>query len=71
MRGNAFTDTAIEELRLPASVERLGNPLAAGAGLTYVGPDATFSIDEGSEHLLLDEEGCLYRKTPEGSSSTV
>lgn len=66
VRGNAFTDTAIEELRLPASVERLGSPLAAGAELSYVGPDATFSIDEGSEHLLLDEEGCLYRKTPEG-----
>lgn len=66
VRSDAFTDTAISELRLPASVERLGNPLAAGTGLTYVGPDATFSIAAGSEHLLLDEEGCLYRKTAEG-----
>lgn len=66
VRGNAFTDTAIGELRLPASVERLGSPLAAGVGLTYVGAEATFSIAEGSDHLLLDEEGCLYRKTPEG-----
>lgn len=66
VRSNAFTDTAIGELRLPASVERLGNPLAAGTKLTYVGADATFSIAEGSDHLLLDEEGCLYRKTEEG-----
>lgn len=66
VRANAFTDTAIAELRLPASVERLGNPLAAGVGLTYVGKEATFSIAAGSDHLLLDEEGCLYRKMPEG-----
>lgn len=66
VRSDAFTDTAISELRLPASVERLGNPLAAGAGLTYVGATATFSIAAGSEHLLLDEEGCLYRKDANG-----
>lgn len=66
VHANAFTDTAIGELRLPASVERLGNPLAANTGLTYVGADATFSIKEGSDHLLLDEAGCLYRKSAEG-----
>lgn len=66
VRDNAFTDTAISELRLPASVARLGNPLAAGTGLTYVGEDATFSIAAGSDHLLIDREGCLYRKTSDG-----
>ncbi len=66
VRANAFTDTAIGELRLPATVERLGNPLAANTGLTYVGSEATFSIEKGSEHLLLDKVGCLYRKSAEG-----
>lgn len=66
VQNNAFSGTAIKELRLPASVERLGNPLAADVGLSYVGRDATFSIAEGSNHLLLDESGCLYRKTDKG-----
>lgn len=66
VRNDAFSSTAIEELRLPASVERLGNPLAAGTGLTYVGPEASFSIASGSEHLKLDAEGCLYRNTENG-----
>lgn len=66
VRTDAFTDTGVDELRLPASVERLGNPLAAQTSLTYVGEGATFTIEKGSTHLVLDEEGCLYRNTSEG-----
>lgn len=66
VRGNAFTATSIEQLHLPSTVEVLGNPLAARTSLTYAGEDATFSIEKGSEHLILDHSGCLYRKTPDG-----
>ena len=63
---HAFTGTAVEELRLPATVEGIGHPLADGTGLTYAGPDATFSIAAGSERLLLDEHGGLYREQEDG-----
>lgn len=63
---NAFTGTCITELRLPSTVEQLGNPLAAGTGLTYAGPDATFSISPGGKALELDSEGGLYRMTEAG-----
>ncbi|WP_165173983.1 leucine-rich repeat domain-containing protein [Adlercreutzia sp. ZJ242] len=63
---DAFTRTRLRELRVPASVEELGHPLAAYCDLTYAGPDATFSIAEGSAHLELDEAGCLYHRGEEG-----
>lgn len=64
---NAFSGSAVRELRLPASVRELGSPLAARTSLTYVGPDATFSLDEASPFLRLDEAGGLYRTEHDGA----
>ncbi|HIS40225.1 MAG TPA: leucine-rich repeat protein [Candidatus Aphodovivens avistercoris] len=66
VEANAFSGTSLEELVLPVSVEEIGCPLAAGTGLVYAGPEATFRIEEGSEHLSLDGAGGLYERGPEG-----
>ena len=63
---NAFTDTAIRELFVPASVEEIGFPVAAHTALTYSGPDATFRIAPDSATLLKGEAGGLYRKASDG-----
>ncbi len=70
---NAFTDTSLTELRIPATIVELGNPVAAGTGLTYSGKDASFSIQTGdaltspaSGSLSLDEFGGLYRNAEDG-----
>lgn len=63
---NAFTDTAIRELFVPASVEEIGFPIAAHTALTYSGPDATFRISPESATLLKGEAGGLYRKAEDG-----
>lgn len=62
----AFTGTAIEELRIPRSIRALGKNPAAETQLTYAGPSATFSIEEGSEYLFLDHQGCLYANREDG-----
>lgn len=66
VEGNAFSGTDLRELRLPASVRSLGNPLAARTRLAYAGPEATFSLDEASPYLSLDEAGGLYRASEGG-----
>lgn len=63
---NAFSGTDIRELRMPASIEVLGNPLAAMTALTYSGEGATFSLSPDSAHLELDDAGGLYRKEAGG-----
>ncbi|MDO4501965.1 MAG: leucine-rich repeat protein [Coriobacteriia bacterium] len=62
----AFTGTAINELRIPKSIRTLGKDPAAESKLTYSGPDATFSIEEGSDYLSLDCQGCLYSQSEDG-----
>lgn len=57
---NAFSQTAIASLHMPASLESLGASVAAGTSLSYSGSDATFSIEQPSPNLLLDECGALY-----------
>lgn len=67
---HAFSDTFISELRIPASIIELGNPIAAHTSLTYSGDDASFSIQEddgdASNLLTLDKNGGLYRKAEDG-----
>lgn len=63
---NAFTGTGIRELHVSASVCSIENPVAAKTGLVYAGEHATFSIDEASTHLELDEAGGLYGKDADG-----
>lgn len=62
----AFAGTAIEQLRIPNTIRNLGKNPAAETNLVYAGPDATFSIQEGSEVLSLDQQGCLYRRDSDG-----
>lgn len=62
---DAFTGTGIETLRVPATLETLGNSIAADTKLSFSGDDAGFSIAAGGI-LEIDHEGGLYRNTPEG-----
>ena len=62
----AFTGTALDELRIPNSIQVLGKNPASETNLTYAGEQATFSIEEGSETLFLDHQGCLYQKSSDG-----
>ncbi len=63
---NAFTGTALKQLRLPASIDHIGKTPAARTALTYAGTDATFSIDAASSCMRLDIAGGLYREDDEG-----
>ncbi len=63
---NAFTGTALKQLRLPASIDHIGKTPTARTTLTYSGTDATFSIDPTSTCMRLDLAGGLYREDDEG-----
>lgn len=66
IRAHAFSSTSIKGLVIPASIEELEYPLAAGCDLTFSGEEASCRIAAGSEHLMIDSRGGLYRKGDEG-----
>lgn len=63
---NALTSTAISELTLPSTVERLDYPIAARTSLTYSGSDASFKLAPDSQYISMDGSGGLYRKGDDG-----
>lgn len=63
---DAFSDTGIKSLFIPSTIREIGNPIAAGCGLSYSGRDATFKISPDSKYLVLGENGGLYRRESDG-----
>lgn len=66
IQDNAFTGTALAELRLPASIYHLGHTIAGDTQVAFSGADATARIADGAKFLHLDEYGALYRSEEDG-----
>lgn len=62
----AFCACGITSLQLPRTIRELGKKVVDRTALKCSGPDATFSIEEGSEAIRLDEYGVLYAIEPQG-----
>lgn len=63
---DTFSNSGISSLRIPNSIVDIGYPIAARTSLVYAGEDATFTLDPGSERLMLDESGALYELQGDG-----
>ena len=66
IKADAFSNSGISSLRIPNSIVEIGYPVAARTSLVYAGEDATFTLDPGSERLILDESGALYELQGDG-----
>ena len=62
----AFCASGISSLQLPRTIRELGKKVVDRTALRCSGPDATFSIEEGSEAIRLDEYGVLYAIEEQG-----
>ena len=62
----AFCASGIGSLQLPRTIRELGKKVVDRTALRCSGPDATFSIEEGSEAIRLDEYGVLYAIEEQG-----
>ena len=63
---SAFEETAIRELRIPASIDRIGSSIVKNTQVVASGEHATIVIDPGSTSLFLDGSGGLYRRQDDG-----
>lgn len=63
---DAFSNSSISTLRIPNSIVEIGYPVAARTKLVYAGEGATFTMEPGSERLMLDEFGALYELQGDG-----
>ena len=63
---DAFSSTAISSLRIPNSIVEIGYPIAERTKLTYAGDSSTFTMEPGSDKLVLDEFGALYEIQDDG-----
>lgn len=62
----AFCASGITSLQLPRTIRELGKKVVERTALKCSGADATFSIEEGSEAIKLDEYGVLYAIEEQG-----
>ena len=62
---SAFEGSGIGAISIPASVCLVGRSIVRGTDVKLVGPDATFSVDEGSA-FLYDGRGGLYERVGDG-----
>lgn len=66
IEADAFSNSDLSTLRIPNSIVEIGYPVAARTSLVYAGKDATFTLEPGSERLMLDESGALYELQGDG-----
>ena len=62
----AFCASGITRLQLPRTIRELGKKVVDRTALKCSGADASFSIEEGSQAIRLDEYGVLYAIEEEG-----
>ena len=62
----AFAQTKIAKLHIPTTLEHLGRGCVVDTELVYEGPAPTFTVDAGNPLYIMDGEGALYIRRPEG-----
>lgn len=62
----AFCASGITRLQLPRTIRELGKKVVDRTALKCSGADASFTIEEGSEAIKLDQYGVLYAIEEEG-----